>query len=380
MPYAAVEDDGSYDEDQSFSSDEGASDTPPASDDEGGGRSDSPPPPAAATPAVELKLPENIMKRWEKILVKTKTVNASDIVYDSDAAPLGAGAFGQVRAARFKGKNNRVAVKTMLQAADEKALDDFTYELRIMASLAKKNPKGRHTTRLVGAFALNGVLHAVLEFALVGSLDTIVIDSKRSAGAAELSAAEKANYAFQIACGLKEIHDARIVHRDLASRNVLAFFTPDTMETQLKICDFGLALKLNKVTKNMSAVLNDFVKLDANAPRPVCWTAPEAFAGWHGRCSDIWSFGCVLFELFSGKFPFNGDHAALDVKALVAGKLNPITAAGMPAQAKEVGLDGLITRCFQFGGVAPPPGKTDLRQITRRPTVDDIIQELAKFK
>lgn len=361
--------------------DDGASDTESSSSDNNG-ESDSDEA-AAPAPAVELKLPEPIMKRWQKILAKTKTIGAGDITYDSDAAPLGAGQFGQVRAARLKTKNDRVAVKTMLQAATEEALDDFTYEMRIMASLAKKNPKGLHTTRLIGAFDRDGVLHAVLEFALVGSLDTLVIKSKRAAGAAELSDADRCTYAFQIACGLKEIHDARIVHRDLASRNVLVFFTPATMEPQLKICDFGLALKLNNVTKNMPAVLQEFVKLRDNAPRPVCWTAPEAIiANFHGRPSDIWSYGCVLFELFSGEFPFKGKHEGFDYAGLKSGKVNPITVGGMPDAAKKAGVDGLITRCFQFQGFLPPPNtaKTDLRLITRRPTVDEIVQELAKFK
>ncbi|GMR56488.1 hypothetical protein PMAYCL1PPCAC_26683 [Pristionchus mayeri] len=110
-----------------------------------------------------------------------------------------------------------------------------------------------------------------------------------------LSAAEYLPITQKIACAMAHLELKGIVHRDLAARNVLVGQTIDT----IKLTDFGLARCLED---------SDYYKTD-NVIFPYKWTAPEAFVmngegvnnqiGKFTTASDVWSFGVVLWELYS---------------------------------------------------------------------------------
>jgi serine/threonine protein kinase len=98
---------------------------------------------------------------------------------------------------------------------------------------------------------------------------------------------------YQILRGLKYIHSANILHRDLKPRNLLVNSNCD-----LKICDFGLARPLLQDFKDKSQVMTDYV-----ATR--WYRAPELLLSWKEyACSvDVWSVGCIFAELLRRK-PF----------------------------------------------------------------------------
>uniref|UniRef100_A0A8C1TFG6 receptor protein-tyrosine kinase n=1 Tax=Cyprinus carpio TaxID=7962 RepID=A0A8C1TFG6_CYPCA len=102
------------------------------------------------------------------------------------------------------------------------------------------------------------------------------------------------SFSYQVAKGMDFLTSKNCIHRDLAARNVLL-----TQGRVAKICDFGLA---RDITRDSSYVLR------GNARLPVKWMSPESlFACVYTFESDVWSYGILLWEIFSlGNTPYPG--------------------------------------------------------------------------
>jgi len=111
------------------------------------------------------------------------------------------------------------------------------------------------------------------------------------------------SYAIQIGEALQEAHGKGIVHRDVKAENIMV-----NSKNQIKVMDFGLA-KLKgslKLTKTSSTV------------GTLAYMAPEQIQGGEvDSRSDIFSFGVLLFEMLTGKFPFRGEHDAAMMYSIV---------------------------------------------------------------
>ena len=104
-------------------------------------------------------------------------------------------------------------------------------------------------------------------------------------------------YTVQIAKGMEFLSGQRFVHRDLACRNILLF-----NENDVKIGDFGMMRRISD---------NGEYKMEEQRKIPIAWSAPESLRKKvFSEKSDIWSFGVLLWEVFTfGDMPWKGSNA-----------------------------------------------------------------------
>jgi len=123
---------------------------------------------------------------------------------------------------------------------------------------------------------------------------------------------EALGFAIQIAEGLQEAHEKRIVHRDIKPHNVML-----TAKGQVKIMDFGLASLAgrSKLTKSGTTL---------GTP---AYMAPEQLeSGEVDRRADIWALGCVLYEMLTQKTPFDADYEQAIAYGILNEEPEPISA------------------------------------------------------
>ncbi len=135
--------------------------------------------------------------------------------------------------------------------------------------------------------------------------------------------------ALQLADGLREAQDKRIVHRDIKSSNIMV-----TPRGQVKVMDFGLAKVIREVR------LTETVKIMGT----VAYMSPEQASGEAvDHRSDIWSLGVVLYEMFSGDLPFQGEHEQLILYSILNTYHKPITSLreDLPSE-----LERIIDKCL----------------------------------
>ena len=118
-------------------------------------------------------------------------------------------------------------------------------------------------------------------------------DLIRDAENVELSHLLRATY--QMICGLYYIHSKGIIHRDFKPLNILCYYTSGILQT--KICDFGMAIPYDHKTPKNDHVVTRYYR------------APELILGYqyYDYSIDIWSLGCSLYEMFTGRTMIKAD-------------------------------------------------------------------------
>src|SRR5260370_12725719 len=256
-------------------------------------------------------------------------------------APLGAGGMGEVYRARDTKLGRYVALKLLppLFAADANRVERFEREARLLASL-----NDRHIGAIYGFEDAGNVPALVLE--LVEG-DTLHDRVRRG----PLALSEALGVAQQIADALDAAHRAGIIHRDLKPSNIK--ITPDGV---VKVLDFGLAKALAAEGSGPDLSKSPTLTAGGTIAGVILGTAaymsPEQARGQSvDKRTDIWAFGCVLFEMLTGSAAFARETITATIVAVVGAepKWNSLP-ADTPASIRR-----LLTRCLQKDSSPPLP-------------------------
>ncbi|MGD1095488.1 MAG: serine/threonine-protein kinase [Bryobacteraceae bacterium] len=210
-------------------------------------------------------------------------------------APIGAGGMGEVYRARDTKLDRQVAIKTLPDAliGDPERLARFEREAKVLGSLNHPNI---------------AQIYAVEQGALVMEL----VEGQTLKGPLPLDTA--LHYAKQIAEALEAAHEKGIIHRDLKPANIMI-----TPAGAVKVLDFGLA----KAGEQSSSDPQNSPTLTMSPTRvgmilgTAAYMAPEQARGKTvDKRADIWAFGCVVYEMLTGKQLFHGENVS-DILAAV---------------------------------------------------------------
>ncbi len=195
---------------------------------------------------------------------------------------IGTGGMSDVYKAKCHKLNRYVAVKVLKQEFSENA--NFVSKFRIEAQAAA----GLMHPNIVNVYDVgeeNGIHYIVME--LVEGITLKKYIEKK----ARLSYKEAVSIAIQVSMGIGAAHNNHIIHRDIKPQNIII-----SKDGKVKVTDFGIA---KAATSNT---------ITSNVMGSVHYTSPEqARGGYSDEKSDIYSLGITLFEMLTGRVPFNGE-------------------------------------------------------------------------
>ncbi|KAI8894704.1 kinase-like domain-containing protein, partial [Globomyces pollinis-pini] len=211
-------------------------------------------------------------------------------------AQIGQGAFGKVFIGANIDTGELMAVKQVPGGIEgpqqKKSSDSLEREIAFLSQLNHDNIVRYIGMRIPNFFILgfdsvDGNFNVYLEYVSGGTV---------ASGIAQYGKFDETitrSFTAQILCGLEYLHDRDIIHRDIKGANVLV-----TSEGVAKISDFGIS------KKNEYAAYHRMTRLSFQGTVP--WMAPEVARGkGYSAKVDIWSCGCLVLEMLSGKLPWH---------------------------------------------------------------------------
>ncbi len=211
---------------------------------------------------------------------------------------IGSGGMADVYKAKDHKLNRLVAVKVLKHefSVDETFVKKFRVEAQAAAGLSHPN--------IVNVYDVgeeNGIHYIVMEL-VQGITLKKYIEMK-----GKLEIKEALNISVQIASGLQAAHDNRIIHRDVKPQNIIM-----SRDGKVKVTDFGIAKMADSTT------------VTTNAAGSVHYISPEqARGGYSDAKSDIYSLGITMYEMLTGRVPFEGETNVAVALLHIQGEMVP---------------------------------------------------------
>ena len=262
---------------------------------------------------------------------------------------IGTGGMSDVYKAKCHKLNRFVAVKVLKQEFSENA--NFVSKFRIEAQAAA----GLMHPNIVNVYDVgeeNGIYYIVME--LVEGITLKKYIEKK----ARISFKEAVSIAIQVCMGIEAAHNNHIIHRDIKPQNIII-----SKDGKVKVTDFGIA---KAATSNT---------ITSNVMGSVHYTSPEqARGGYSDEKSDIYSMGITMFEMLTGRVPFNGETTvAIAIKHIQE---------EMPSAKEYVpeipaSVEGIVWKCCQKSPDRRYQNMqeliADLKQSLRNPDEDFVV-------
>ncbi|XP_075840633.1 serine/threonine-protein kinase Nek5 isoform X1 [Microtus pennsylvanicus] len=250
---------------------------------------------------------------------------------------IGEGTYGKVYLAKHKTGSDQCVIKET----------DFTKEKEASKKEVVLLAQMRHPNIVTffGSFQENNRLFIVMEYCDGGDLMQRI---QRQRGVL-FSEDQILCWFVQISLGLKHIHDRKILHRDIKSQNI--FLSKNGMVA--KLGDFGTARALNNSMELAQTCAGTPYYLSPE----ICQNRP------YNNKTDIWSLGCVLYELCTLKHPFESNNLHHLVLKICQGRVTPISPHFSPD------LQSLIPQLFKVC----PQDRPSINSLLKRPFLETLI-------
>lgn len=232
---------------------------------------------------------------------------------------IGSGGMSDVYKARCHKLNRLVAVKVLKEefSTDENFVGKFKMEAQAAAGLSHPN--------IVNIYDVidEGNIHYIVMELIEGITLKNYISKK-----GHLEVKETIGIAIQVAQGIAAAHEQNIIHRDIKPQNMII-----SRDGKVKVADFGIARAVSAQTLNSAAMGS------------VHYISPEqARGGYSDTRSDIYSLGITMFEMATGRLPFEGDNT---VTIALAHLEEPITRPSIYNPDIPVSLERIILKCTE---------------------------------
>ncbi len=251
---------------------------------------------------------------------------------------IGSGGMSDVYRAKCHKLNRMVAIKVLKEefCSDASFVEKFKMEAQAAARLSHPN--------IVNVYDVidEGDLHYIVMELIEGITLKSYIAKKGILGAREAI-----GIAIQVAQGIEAAHEHGIVHRDIKPQNIII-----SMDGKVKVADFGIARAASSHTMSATAVGS------------VHYISPEqARGGYCDTRSDIYSLGITMYEMMTGKVPFEGDNT---VTVALAHLEEPITLPSVINKDIPISLEKIILKC------------TEKKAEYRYSTIGEVISDLRR--
>lgn len=253
---------------------------------------------------------------------------------------IGTGGMSDVYKAKCHKLNRLVAVKVLKQEFSENA--NFVAKFRVEAQAAA----GLMHPNIVNVYDVGEEddIHYIVMELVEGITLKKYIEKK-----ARLSVKEATSIAIQVSMGIEAAHNNSIIHRDIKPQNIII-----SKEGKVKVTDFGIA---KAATSNT---------VSSNVMGSVHYTSPEqARGGYSDEKSDIYSLGITLFEMLTGRVPFQGDST---VGIAIKHIQEPMPTPRQYVEEIPLSVEQIVLKCCQ---------KSPDRRYQNMPElIDDLKQSL----